>query len=131
MSDERGDAQESLFAEPVTPSKKAPKEPMLYIVPATKVAQPCRGENCRKPVYFVYLKSAGRFVVVDCTPVYAPNHRTKANQKHPSAPKCFPPVHPKAPGEYFGMGMDGQGIDHHATCADVRQFGRKTERKNG
>lgn len=120
------DGQRALFPEPKKPAQK--KEPMVYIVPATTRSSRCRGENCRKVVYWI--KVAGRPVVVDCEPVYAPNHKTKANQPHPSAEKCFAPAHPSAPGEHYGHGMDGQGIDHHATCADVKQFGRKTERKN-
>jgi len=128
MSGKPDTEQKSLFKEPKAARPK--KDPMLYIVKAnTRVAR-CRGENCRKPVFFVYLLNTGRTVIVDCEPVYAPNHKTKANQDHEMKPRCFPPVHPNAPGEHYPNGMDGQGIDHHFTCADVRQFGRKTERKN-
>lgn len=118
--------QRGLFPEPRKAAQA--KEPMIYIVPASTRSSRCRGENCQKIVYWITV--AGRRVVVDCEPVYAPNHKTKANLPHPSAEKCFAPAHPQAPGEYYGHGSDGQGIDHHATCADVKQFGRKTERKN-
>lgn len=121
-------AQRSLFKE--QKAAKPKKEPMLYILPANTRASKCRGENCQKVVYWYYLKSTGRSVIVDCTPVFPANHKKTPNQPHPMAPKCFPPVHPMAPGEYYPNGMDGQGIDHHATCADAKQFGRKTERKN-
>lgn len=123
------DEQRSLFREPK--KEKPKKEPMVYIVPANAKASKCRGDNCRKVVYWVYLKETGRPVIVDCVPVFPANHKKSPGEKHPSAEKCFPPVHPMAPGEYYGSGMDGQGIDHHATCADAKQFGRKTERKNG
>lgn len=120
------DEQRSLFK----PEKKAAaKEPMLYVVPASTRQSTCRGVHCRKPIYWVYLVSSGRSVIVDCSPAYPATHN-KHGTEHPSAPKCFPPVHPRAPGEHFGHGVDGQGIDHHATCQDVAVFGRKTTRKN-
>lgn len=122
------DPQRGLFPEPKPERPK--KDPMLYVVPANARASKCRGENCGKTVYWVYLKSTGRSVIVDCSPAYAPNHK-KHGTPHPSAPRCFPPVHPLAPTEHYGSGMDGQGIDHHGTCADAAQFGRKTGRKNG
>ena len=127
MANNPDDAQRSLFKEPKP--KRPPKEPMLFIVKANTKVSRCKGENCQKPVYWVYLQSTGRSVIVDCDPVYPENH-PKHGQLHPSAPKCFPPVHPNAPGEYYPDGMDGQGIDHHGTCYDVKQFGRKTERRN-
>jgi hypothetical protein len=129
MKNRDDDGQRSLFREPKKPAEK--KEPMLYIIPANTRSSKCRGENCGKVVYWHYNKTTGRPVIVDCNPVYPENHKTKPGEDHPSRPKCFPPIHPMAPGAYTGHGMDGQGIDHHATCADAKQFGRKTERKNG
>lgn len=120
------DGQRSLFKEPK--KGRPPKEPMIYIVPATQRASRCTGPNCHKVVYWI--RVAGRPVIVDCEPIFAANHKKTPLQPHPSAPKCFPPVHPQAPGKLYGHGSDGQGIDHHATCHDVAQFGRKTERKN-
>ena len=123
--------QRSLFKEP---KKKGPaKEPMLYVVRAATKLSYCRGPNCRKPVYWVYNPGTGRSVIVDCAPRYPGNVKAEAlrGQPHAMADRCFPPVHPMAPGEHHGVGRDGQGIDHHLTCADVAVFGRKTERKNG
>lgn len=127
MANKPPEEQKSLFPEP---KKGKGKDPMLYVVKANARSSKCRGKSCGKTIYWVFIEATGRSVIVDCAPEYAPTHKL-SGEPHPSAERCFPPVHPQAPGEFYGFGRDGQGIDHHATCADVAQFGRKTGRKNG
>ena len=74
------------------------REPTLYEVPADTPASTCKGETCRKEIYWIKTP-AGKSMPIDC---------------HAGA-GCRPPA----------LMSPGYGVPHWGTCEDRQQFHRQ------